>query len=157
LWTDRHNISGSSLREGWGRHLASGVNLLPLDAISEDGSPRRLRDNLGGSGITLLYLRNRGGRAHRIAMVCKSVLVRQNHPMRNPDKWSPMEPEEPGPEFPKPFGRDAGGGLSNSRRGALMGLVIILLLVAGGLLLTRVLRGMSQLQDCALSGRSNCT
>jgi hypothetical protein len=39
----------------------------------------------------------------------------------------------------------------------LAGLVIILLLVAGGLLLTRVLRGMSQLQDCALSGRSNCT
>jgi hypothetical protein len=39
----------------------------------------------------------------------------------------------------------------------LVGLVIILLLVAGGLVLTRVLRGMSQLQDCALSGRSNCT
>jgi hypothetical protein len=39
----------------------------------------------------------------------------------------------------------------------LVGLVIILLLVIGGLLLTRVLHGMSQLQDCALSGRSNCT
>jgi hypothetical protein len=68
-----------------------------------------------------------------------------------------MEPEEPGAEFPKPFGRDGGGGSRNSRRGALVGLVIILLLVAGGLVLTRVLRGMSQLQDCALSGRSNCT
>ena len=65
-----------------------------------------------------------------------------------------MEPE---PESPKRFGRDRGGGLPNSRRGALVGLVIILLLVAGGLVLTRVLRGMSQLQDCALSGRSNCT
>jgi len=39
----------------------------------------------------------------------------------------------------------------------LVGLVIILLLVIGGSLLTHVLRGMSQLQDCALSGRSNCT
>jgi len=45
----------------------------------------------------------------------------------------------------------------NARRGALVGLVLVLLLVAGGLLLTRVLRGMAQTQDCALSGRSNCT
>jgi hypothetical protein len=87
----------------------------------------------------------------------KSVRIRQNCLMRNPDKWSPMEPEEPEPEFQKRFGSDGGGGLLNSRRGALVGLVIILLLVAGGLVLTHVLRGMSQLQDCALSGRSNCT
>jgi hypothetical protein len=74
--------------------------------------------------------------------------------MRNPDKWLPMEPEEP--EAPKsPHGGD--GAAPGPRRGALVGLVLILLLVAGGLLLTRVLRGMSQLQDCALSGRSNCT
>jgi len=39
----------------------------------------------------------------------------------------------------------------------LVGLVVVLLLVVGGLLLTHVLRGMSQLQDCALSGRSNCS
>jgi hypothetical protein len=74
--------------------------------------------------------------------------------MRNPDKW-PMEPEEP--QAPKPAGRDGGSGLPSTRRGALVGLVIIVLLVIGGLLLTRVLHGMSQLQDCALSGRSNCT
>src|SRR3977135_1565005 len=92
-----------------------------------------------------------------IKIVFKSVGVRQNHSMRNPDKWSPMEPEEPESEFPKRFGRDGGGGLPTSRRGALVGLVIILLLVVGGLLLTRVLRGMSQLQDCALSGRPTCT
>ncbi len=74
--------------------------------------------------------------------------------MRNPDKWPPMEPEEP--EIPRPFhGEDSGE--PGPRRGALVGLVVILLLVAGGLLLTRVLRGMSQLQDCALSGRSNCS
>jgi len=66
--------------------------------------------------------------------------------MKNPDKWSPRERPEPneGPETPP------------TRRGALAGLIVVLLLVVGGLLLTRVLRGMSQLQDCALSGRSNC-
>jgi hypothetical protein len=71
-----------------------------------------------------------------------------------------MEPWGPGesqPEVPKPAGRDETPDTPNTRRGALVGLVIILLLVAGGLLLTHVLRGMSQLQDCALSGRSNCS
>ena len=69
-----------------------------------------------------------------------------------------MEPEEPDEsEVPKLLGRDGTADRPNTRRGALVGLVIILLLVIGGLLLTHVLRGMSQLQDCALSGRSNCT
>jgi hypothetical protein len=67
-----------------------------------------------------------------------------------------MEPEEPPPQVPESRRGNEAPGTSGTRRGALLGLVIILLLVAGGLLLTRVLRGMSQLQDCALSGRSNC-
>ncbi len=75
--------------------------------------------------------------------------------MRNPDKWSPMEPEEP--DIPAPRGGDGEAEAPGTRRGALIGLVIVLLLVFGGLLLTHVLHGMSQLQDCALSGRSNCT
>jgi hypothetical protein len=66
-----------------------------------------------------------------------------------------MEPEEP--EAPKPPGRYEEPDPPGSRRGALVGLILVLLLVAGGLLLTRVLRGMAQIQDCALSGRSNCT
>jgi len=66
-----------------------------------------------------------------------------------------MEPEEPG--VPKSVGTPLRPEPLKTRRGALIGLLLILLLVAGGLLLTRVLRGMSQLQDCALSGRSNCT
>jgi hypothetical protein len=75
-----------------------------------------------------------------------------------------MEPEEP--EVPEPLGRDGDGSRNrdgdgseepSTRRGALVGLVLVLLLVAGGLLLTHVLRSMAQLQDCALSGRSNCT
>jgi hypothetical protein len=64
-----------------------------------------------------------------------------------------MEPEEP--HAPKPVVPAVEE--SGSRRGALVGLVLILLLIAGGLLLTRVLRGMAQVQDCALSGRSNCS
>jgi len=42
------------------------------------------------------------------------------------------------------------------RRGALIGLVITAALVVGALFLTHVLRHMSQVQDCALSGRRDC-
>jgi hypothetical protein len=42
------------------------------------------------------------------------------------------------------------------RRKALLGLLFVLLLIGGGLLLIRVLSHMSQLQDCVMSGRSNC-
>jgi len=60
--------------------------------------------------------------------------------MRNPDRWQPPERQpDPAP-----------------RRGALMGLVVIVLLILGGLFLTHTLGGMARLQDCALSGRSNC-
>jgi hypothetical protein len=63
----------------------------------------------------------------------------------------PQVPEQPAEPAPRSERSDP-----ETRRGALVGLVIVMLLLAGGLLLTRVLRGMSQLQDCALSGRSNC-
>lgn len=42
------------------------------------------------------------------------------------------------------------------RRGALIGLLVALLLVLGGLALARVLHDTSRLQDCLMSGRSNC-
>ncbi len=42
------------------------------------------------------------------------------------------------------------------RRRALLMLVFVLVLVAGGLLLVRVLHNMAQIQDCAMSGRTNC-
>ena len=61
--------------------------------------------------------------------------------MKNPDPWQPPDGE------PEP----------TTRRAALLGLVIIVVLVLGGLLLTHILGGMSRLQDCALSGRSNCS
>jgi hypothetical protein len=63
--------------------------------------------------------------------------------MRNPDPWQPGGPDEQ----PAP----------TARRSALIGLVLVLLLIIGGLFLTHVLGSMAALQDCALSGRSNCS
>jgi hypothetical protein len=69
--------------------------------------------------------------------------LHKRHIMRNPDPWQPPDREpDPAPA---------------TRRAALIGLAVILLLIVGGLLLTHVLSGMSRLQDCALSGRSNCS
>jgi hypothetical protein len=74
-----------------------------------------------------------------------------------------MEPDGPDGLWGHGRGGDGAGGGGGgkgqiqSRRGALLGLLLVLLLVAGGLILTHVLRGMAQVQDCALSGRSNCT
>ncbi len=42
------------------------------------------------------------------------------------------------------------------RWGALVGLLITLLLVLGGMLLVRVLSRAARLQDCVMSGRTNC-
>jgi hypothetical protein len=42
------------------------------------------------------------------------------------------------------------------RRPPVAALVIVTLLVLGGLLLVHILRDSARLQDCALSGRSNC-
>lgn len=39
---------------------------------------------------------------------------------------------------------------------ALVGLLIAVLLVVGGLLLVHVLGRVSKLQDCVMSGRTNC-
>ena len=44
----------------------------------------------------------------------------------------------------------------DSRRPAMVGLIVVLLLIVGGLFLVHVLRSMGQIQDCALEGRSNC-
>ena len=54
------------------------------------------------------------------------------------------EAEPEGPEPPDP------------RRKALLALVFVLVLIVAGLFLTHVLRHLSQIQDCAISGRSNC-
>lgn len=43
-----------------------------------------------------------------------------------------------------------------SRRGAVLGLLVALFLIALGLILVKVLRSSGRLEDCALSGRTNC-
>ena len=42
------------------------------------------------------------------------------------------------------------------RRAGVLSLLVILALVRGGLFLVHVLRKAAQLQDCILSGRTNC-
>jgi len=62
--------------------------------------------------------------------------------MKNPDKWNPGEWQpQPAP---------------NTRRAALVGLLLIVILIVGGLILTHVMGAAARLQDCALAGRSNC-
>jgi hypothetical protein len=51
------------------------------------------------------------------------------------------------PELPPP---------PDSRRGALIGLGVVLLLVLGGIFLSHVLRKGAQLEDCVMQGRTNC-
>lgn len=54
-------------------------------------------------------------------------------------------PHDPGnPEPPDP------------RRGAVIGLLIALLLIVVGLILVKVLGDAGRLQDCVMSGRTNC-
>jgi hypothetical protein len=63
--------------------------------------------------------------------------------MRNPDPWQPQEPQPDPPPI--------------TRRAALIGLAVILILMLAAFFLTRTLGGSARLQDCALSGRSNCS
>jgi hypothetical protein len=46
---------------------------------------------------------------------------------------------------------------SRSQRAALMGLAICLALVLGGLFLVYELKKTSELQDCVMQGRTNCS
>jgi hypothetical protein len=44
----------------------------------------------------------------------------------------------------------------DSRRAAVIGLLVTLLLVVLGLILVKVLGDAGRMQDCAMSGRTNC-
>jgi hypothetical protein len=64
-----------------------------------------------------------------------------------------------GPVLQRGYVRTSGegeDGTPDTRWRALIGLLFILLLVLGGLMLVHILRRSSQLQDCVLSGRTNC-
>jgi hypothetical protein len=43
-----------------------------------------------------------------------------------------------------------------SPRNAFIALLVVVAIIAGGLWITRELRSMTSIQDCAASGRSNC-
>jgi hypothetical protein len=47
-------------------------------------------------------------------------------------------------------------GEDGSRRGAIAGLVIAVVMLAAGLWLARDLTAASKMQDCLMSGRTNC-
>jgi hypothetical protein len=55
-----------------------------------------------------------------------------------------------------PSGADEPGVPRDSRRAALVGLIVTLLLVVGGVVLVHVLGRAARLQDCVMSGRTNC-
>lgn len=42
------------------------------------------------------------------------------------------------------------------RRGALVALIVLAVLVAGGLWLSRTLHQTGRIQDCVMAGRNNC-
>lgn len=55
-----------------------------------------------------------------------------------------------------PSGGEEPGIPRDSRRAALVGLIVTLLLVVGGVVLVHVLGRAAKLQDCVMSGRTNC-
>jgi hypothetical protein len=57
------------------------------------------------------------------------------------------------PHEPRQSARDPQPG---SRRGAVLGLLIALCLIVVGLILVKVLGDAGRLQDCVMSGRTNC-
>jgi hypothetical protein len=57
---------------------------------------------------------------------------------------------------PVPEQKPQGPQVPDSRRGALIALIFIALLVLGGLILEHILRDSSRLQDCVMQGRTNC-
>ena len=66
-------------------------------------------------------------------------------PSREPVR-APSPGSNPGP----------GPGGGDSRRGAIAGLLIAIVLLAVGIWLARDLTAASKLQDCVMSGRTNC-
>ena len=45
---------------------------------------------------------------------------------------------------------------SGSNRGAVVALIVVVVLVAGGWWLVQHIRADSRIQDCVMSGRTNC-
>ncbi len=43
-----------------------------------------------------------------------------------------------------------------SRRGPLIAMIVVLVLVVGGILLSQILQHTGRIQDCVMQGRRNC-
>jgi hypothetical protein len=52
--------------------------------------------------------------------------------------------------------KDGDRGADERRSAALIGLIIVLALAIAGVVLVRALRERSRLEDCLMSGRTNC-
>ena len=65
---------------------------------------------------------------------------------------SKLEPTKPKPAPKSPPKPQSG----DSRRGAIAGLIIAAVILGVGLWLARDLTAASKMQDCLMSGRSNC-
>ena len=80
-----------------------------------------------------------------------SDLKSENSKPESPKPGSPkpesLKPESLKPERPEPAG---------SRTPAMAGLAIAVVLLVVGLWLARELRAASKMQDCLMSGRTNC-
>jgi hypothetical protein len=71
--------------------------------------------------------------------------------MNDQGRRDPADGEDSGQRGEPPRPREP-----DSRRAALIGLLVTLLLVILGLILVKVLGDAGRLQDCAMSGRTNC-
>lgn len=71
--------------------------------------------------------------------------------MNDQGRRDPADGEDSGERRERPRPREP-----DSRRGAVIGLLVALLLVILGLILVKVLGDSGRLQDCAMSGRTNC-
>jgi len=71
---------------------------------------------------------------------------------------NPSNPNGGGPDGggPNGGGPNGGGNEHDSRRAALIGLVVVAVLVIAGYYLVTALRQNSNMEDCLMSGRRNC-
>jgi hypothetical protein len=93
-----------------------------------------------------------GGAADSIDLKGKPRPRKKNVLFMNDSTTEKREPAKPGPLKPKPQNREP----RESNTPAMAGLAIAVVLLVVGLWLAHELRAASKMQDCVLSGRTNC-
>jgi hypothetical protein len=118
-----------------------GASLRPLL-----GSCRRLR-------LSISLAEQRGDRvASSVARL--PLLARLTQVEERVLKWGPRVADRRGGPMPNRFDDDREG--DDRRTAALMGLAIVLSLAIAGIVLIRDLGKEAKLEDCLMSGRTNC-